>query len=350
MGDIVVGTCSWTDKTMVERWYPDGVSSAEQRLRYYAARFDSVEVDSAFYAIPKPEYAVNWAKRTPPGFTFHVKAYGMMTGHEVDERALHPDLAEGGYNYEITSRGRVRMPEERMVAHATELFLESVEPLVEAGKMGGVLMQYPPWFTAKDREKRERNLATIEHDAEMLAPLPVFVEFRHASWVEGSNLKRTMQFLSDRELTFVAVDAPQIQGSSVMPPITAATARLGYVRLHGRNQGTWNARTASAADRFDYLYTPDELEEWRQPMLDLAESTERTWVMFNNCKYDYAPRNAREMAEILGDVVAQRPGGVPTGEPVPESLDAEATATVRVRAGRAARPGLLVASPTSARA
>ena len=94
----------------------------------------------------------------------------MMTGHEVDERALHPDLAEGGYNYEITSRGRVRMPEERMVAHATELFLESVEPLVEAGKMGGVLMQYPPWFTAKDREKRERNLATIEHDAEMLAP------------------------------------------------------------------------------------------------------------------------------------------------------------------------------------
>ncbi len=198
MGDIVVGTCSWTDKTMVERWYPDGVSSAEQRLRYYAARFDSVEVDSAFYAIPKPEYAVNWAKRTPPGFTFHVKAYGMMTGHEVDERALHPDLAEGGYNYEITSRGRVRMPEERMVEHATELFLESVEPLVEAGKMGGVLMQYPPWFTAKDREKRERNLATIEHDAEMLAPLPVFVEFRHASWVEGSNLKRTMQFLSER--------------------------------------------------------------------------------------------------------------------------------------------------------
>jgi uncharacterized protein YecE (DUF72 family) len=318
VGDIVVGTCSWTDKTMVERWYPAGVSSAEQRLRYYAARFDAVEVDSAFYGIPKPEYAVNWVKRTPPGFTFHVKAYGMMTGHEVDERALHPELADGGYNYEITSRGRVRAPEQRMVDRSFELFLESIQPLVEGDKMGGVLMQYPPWFTAKDREKREHNLAKIERDAEMLAPLPVFVEFRHSSWVEGANLKRTMQFLADRGLTFVSVDAPRLPGSSVMPPVTAATAPLGYVRFHGRNRGTWNARTVSAADRFDYLYSPEELAEWRQPVLDLAESTERTWVMFNNCKYDYAPRNAREMAEILGDVVAPRAADTATGEPVPE--------------------------------
>jgi len=303
---------------MIERWYPPGVNSAETRLRYYAARFDAVEVDSAFYGIPKPEYAVNWAKRTPPGFTFHVKAYGMMTGHEVDERALHPELADGGYNYELTSRGRVRAPDERMVERAFELFREAIEPLVEAGKMGGVLMQYPPWFTAKDRDKREHNLATIERDAEMLSPLPVFVEFRHASWVEGANQRRTMKFLADRGLTYVAVDAPQIPGASVMPPITAATAPLGYVRFHGRNRGTWNARTASAADRFDYLYECGELEQWRQPVLDLAESTERTWVMFNNCKYDYAPRNAREMAEILGDVVAPRAGHTPTGDAVPE--------------------------------
>jgi len=325
VGDVVVGTCSWTDKTMIERWYPQGVNSAEQRLRYYAARFDAVEVDSAFYAIPKPEYAVNWARRTPPDFTFHVKAYGMMTGHEVDERALHPDLAEGGFRYEITPRGRVRSPEQPMVERAFELFLESIEPLVEAEKMGGVLMQYPPWFTAKDRDKRERNLSTIARDAELLHPLPVFVEFRHASWVEGENMQRTMKFLAERGLTFVAVDAPRIPGSSVMPPVTGATAPLGYVRFHGRNRGTWNARTASAADRFDYLYETDELAEWRQPVIDLAESTERTWVMFNNCKYDYAPRNAREMAEILGDVVAERVARTPTGEPAPEESDSVPT-------------------------
>jgi len=318
LGDVVVGTCSWTDKTMIERWYPQGVNSAEQRLRYYASRFDSVEVDSAFYAIPKPEYAVNWAKRTPPGFTFHVKAYGMMTGHDVDERALHPDLADAGFRYEITPRGRVRAPEPRMVERAFDLFLESIEPLREAGKMGGVLMQYPPWFTAKDRESRERHLDVIARDAELLESVPVFVEFRHSSWVEGANLQRTMKFLAEKGLTYVAVDAPQITGSSVMPPMTAATAPLGYVRFHGRNRETWHARTDSAADRFDYVYSEDELAEWRQPVLDLAESTERTWVMFNNCKYDYAPRNAREMAQILGDVVADRSGHVPTGDPAPD--------------------------------
>jgi uncharacterized protein YecE (DUF72 family) len=317
LGEIVVGTCSWTDRTMVERWYPRGVSSAEQRLRYYAERFDTVEVDSAFYAIPKPEYALNWARRTPPGFTFHVKAYGMMTGHEVDERSLHPELADGAFEYRLTPRGRVRDPDERMVERAFELFLESIAPLSEAGKMGGVLMQYPPWLTAVDREHRHRAMARIERDVALLEPLPVFVEFRHSSWVVGPNLERTMRFLSDRGLTFVSVDAPQIAGSHVMPPVTASTAPLGYVRFHGRNQGTWNARTATAADRFDYLYTPDELEAWHEPLAELAENNERTWVMFNNCKYDYAPRNAREMAEILGDVVAPRSGAVTTGEPVP---------------------------------
>lgn len=313
MGDAVVGTCSWTDKTMIERWYPAGVKSAEQRLRYYAARFDTVEVDSAFYGIPKPEYAVNWAKRTPAGFIFHVKAYAMMTGHDVDERALHPDLADAGYRYELTPRGRVRHPEERMVEHAFELFGAAIEPLVEAGKMGGVLMQYPPWFTAESKEHRLRNMATIERDAALLAPLPMFVEFRHASWVDGANLSRTMRFLAERGLTFVSVDAPQV--GSAMPPVTAATGPNGYVRFHGRNRGMWNARTESAADRFDYLYEPGELSEWHEPIAQLASQTERTWVMFNNCKYDCAPRNAREMAEILGDVVAPRAGHVPTGDP-----------------------------------
>ncbi len=315
MGNVVVGTCSWTDKTMVERWYPRGVSSAEQRLRYYAERFDTVEVDSAFYAIPKPEYAVNWARRTPPGFTFHVKAYGMMTGHDVDERALHPELADSGFEYRLTPRGRVRDPEERMVERAFELFSESIAPLVEAGKMGGVLMQYPPWLTAVDREHRHRAMMRIERDVALLAPVPVFVEFRHSSWVTGLNLERTTRFLADRGLTLVSVDAPQLAGAHVMPPVTAATSAVGYVRFHGRNKGMWNARTATAADRFDYLYTPEELAEWREPLVAMAEATERTWVMFNNCKYDYAPRNAREMAEILGDVVAPRVGEVATGEP-----------------------------------
>ena len=314
MGDVVVGTCSWTDKTMIERWYPRGVSTPEARLRYYAARYDTVEVDSTFYGLPREDYARHWAERTPDGFTFHVKAYGLMTGHEVDERSLTPELRE--YDYEVTTRGRVRRPEERMVERAFDQFVDALTPLAAAGKMGGVLLQYPASFTALDREHEHRNLALIERSAAILAPLPVFVEFRHASWVSGPQLARTLRFLSDRGLAYVAVDAPQIAGAQVMPPITAATSALGYVRFHGRNSATWSARMASAADRFDYLYTPDELAEWLEPIDQLAHETERTWVMFNNCKYDYAPRNAREMATILGDVVAHREGGTPTGEPV----------------------------------
>ena len=312
MGDVVVGTCSWTDKTMIERWYPRGVNTAEARLRYYAARFDAVEVDSTFYGLPRPEVAENWVRRTPEGFTFHVKAYGLMTGHDVDERSLHPDLRD--YDYELTSRSRVRHPDDRMFERAFELFLDGVEPLRRGRKMGGVLMQYPSYFQASDREHERRNLETIERAAELLKPLPVFVEFRHSSWVEGPQLQRTMRFLSDRFLTYVAVDAPQIPGAHIMPPVTAATSPLGYARFHGRNAGMWNARTATAADRFDYLYSPDELENWDEPIHQLAEETERTWVMFNNCKYDYAPRNAREMADILSDVLAPRLGEVEFAE------------------------------------
>jgi len=317
VGDVVLGTCSWTDKTMIERWYPKGVSTPEARLRYYAARFDTVEVDSTFYGLPRPEYAQAWVDRTPPGFTFHVKAYGLLTGHDVDERALHPDLRE--FDYQLTPRGRVRNPDQRMVERAFELFLDGIDPLRRGGRMGGVLMQFPPYFTAIDTEHEHRNLAAIERAVEMLKPLPVFVEFRHASWVQGSQMARTMKFLSDRFLTYVGVDAPRLTGANVMPPVTAATSPLGYVRFHGRNAGAWNARTASAADRFDYLYARDELAEWREPIRHLAEETERTWVMFNNCKYDYAPRNARDMAEILGDLVAPRLSGVDgTGEPAPD--------------------------------
>jgi uncharacterized protein YecE (DUF72 family) len=320
MGDVVVGTCSWTDKTMVERWYPKGVNTAEARLRYYAARFDTVEVDSTFYGIPKPEVAENWVKRTPDGFTFHVKAYGLMTGHDVDERSLHPDLRD--FDYELTSRGRVRHPDDRMYERAFELFLEGIEPLRRGHKMGGVLMQYPPYFQAGDAAHAKRNLEAIERAVDLLKPLPVFVEFRHASWVEGPQRERTMRFLADRFLTYVAVDEPQIPGGHVMPAVSAATSPLGYIRFHGRNAAMWRAQTASAADRFDYLYSPDELAEWSDPIHRLAEETERTWVMFNNCRYDYAPRNAREMAEILGDMVAPRLSGLgETGEPVPETVD-----------------------------
>lgn len=323
MGNVVIGTCSWTDPTMVERWYPHGVSSAEARLRYYAARYDTVEVDSTFYALPRRQYAENWARRTPAGFTFHVKAYALMTRHEVDERSLHPNLR--GYRYERTARGRVRLPEPAMLEETFRIFAEELAPLREAGRMGGILMQFPPYFAATDAERTTHHLDYLESAQEMLADTggPMLVEFRHPSWVTGAQREQTMRFLSDHGMAYVSVDAPQFPQHSTMPPVAEATSPWAYVRMHGRNRDTYFMRGGSAADRYDWLYTPEELAEWEQPISHLAGKTERTWVMFNNCKYDYAPRNAREIAEILGDVVAPRRGGIATGEPVGDE-DSEA--------------------------
>jgi uncharacterized protein YecE (DUF72 family) len=295
---------------MIEAWYPPDVTTPAARLRYYASRFDTVEADAPFYAIPDRRVVENWAKRTPPGFVFHVKAFGMMTQHAVDERALHPELRE--YPHEV-ERGRVKRPSQEMVDLAFDLFLEAIEPLEEAGKLGGILMQFPPFFTALDEAMLEENLAYLDYARGRLGKRRMLVEFRHPSWVDDSRMRDTLKFLGDRDMTYVAVDAPQFPTKTTMPPLVAATNGVGYVRLHGRNRDTYFARNVSAADRFDYLYTADELEEWAPKIRQLAEGTDVTYVMFNNCKYDYAPRNARELAEILGPEMVS-PVVPPTGD------------------------------------
>jgi uncharacterized protein YecE (DUF72 family) len=304
VGSVRVGTCSWTDKTMISRWYPRGVSTAEARLRYYADRFDTVEVDSTFYALPSEHNSFVWAERTPTVFTFHIKAYGLMTGHAVSERALDPALRE--MEYRSDAAGRVWDPSREMVDASFELFSDALAPLRAAGKLGGVLMQFPPSFRAAQGDLA-RNLDYLEYAKERLGGDRMLVEFRHPSWVTERE-DETMRFLSDRGIAYVSVDAPQFDDGCTMPPLARATADWGYVRMHGRNTGTYFARTRTAADRFDYLYGVDELAEWEEPVTRLAGETETTFVMFNSCKYDYAPRNAMQMSEILGDLVTG-PGG-----------------------------------------
>jgi uncharacterized protein YecE (DUF72 family) len=289
---------------MVDLWYPKGVRTPEQRLRYYAARFDTVEVDSPFYAIPPREWARNWCERTPGDFIFHVKAYGLMTGHEVDIRSLPPMLAD--YGYEATDRGRVRHASPDMVDASFDVFLDAIEPLRECGKLGGVLMQYPPWFTANTGEDERRNLDVIEHAAAKLEGLRTLVEFRHPSWLSEERAGRTLRFLADRGLTYVSVDAPQFETCRTMPPLHALTTDWAYVRFHGRNCETYFKPAKTAADRFDYLYNTDELREWEPKIRELAADASETFVLFNNNRYDYAQRNAAEIATILGDLVPPR--------------------------------------------
>ncbi len=306
MGRIHVGTCSWTEKTMAGLWYPKGVTTPEERLRYYASRFDTVEVDSSFYAIPRRSYAEAWADRTPDDFVFHVKAYGLMTGHEVDERMLAPELRDYAYD---STRGRVRHADPDMVDASFDLFLDAIEPLREAGKLGGILMQFPPYFTATSAGEERRGLAYLEYMAGKLDGYRTLVEFRHPSWVDERHLARTLRFLRDRGLYYVSVDNPQFETRPTMPSLSVATGDWAYVRLHGRNADTWFANTATSADRFDYLYSTSELEELAGPIRNLAAEADETFVMFNNNKYDYAQRNASEIATILGDLVVPPSAG-----------------------------------------
>jgi uncharacterized protein YecE (DUF72 family) len=267
VASIRIGTCSWADEGLVKRWYPSGVSSPAARLAYYAERFDTVEVDSPFYHLPSPETAAKWAERTPDGFVFHAKASGEMTGHREADR------------------------EEAFAA-----FREALAPLEHAGKLRGVLLQYPPRF-AKSAEAMEELKAV----APLLDPLVPLVEFRHRSWVDEDERADTFSFLERHGLSYVSVDSPRGRASNILPRIAAATHPVAYVRFHGRNWRTWNLKGKTSAERFDWLYDRDELEEWVEPLAELAGQAEEVYAMFNNNRYDYAPRSAQVLRELLDE-------------------------------------------------
>lgn len=293
-----VGTCSWADESMVKSWYPKEYRSSENRLQYYSTYFDTVEVDSTFYALPKAEYCARWDQSTPDDFVFHIKAFGLMTDHSVQPSRLPPKLRE--YNYELTRFGNVKNPPPRMIRESFDLFVKAIEPIRSAGKLGVVLFQFPPYFTATSRQEIRRNLAWIRRSRELMAGYDLAVEFRHSSWSKSPTRGKLLRFLRQEGLSLVSVDEPQT-GQRSFPKLIESTGRYGYIRFHGRNRANWNRRTESAAERFKYRYSEDELREWVDDVAHLCDATDKTFVMFNNCYADYAPTNALDMKNILLD-------------------------------------------------
>jgi uncharacterized protein YecE (DUF72 family) len=295
---------------MVRAWYPPAARTAADRLRYYATRFDTVEVDSSFYGLPTPATALLWAQRTPPGFVFHIKAFGMLTRHGVKPEGL-PAHLRTAHDLKVDRHGRILHPSPSLREEVFALFREALEPLRAEGKLGLILMQFPPYFVAN-----EANRQYIAYSTGLLAPDRLAVEFRHASWVESGEVRATLDTLSSLGAAYVCVDEPRLDGPTVLPPLAAVTADTAYVRLHGRNTATWNARVASAAERFKYLYSVKELGEWVEPVRRLQTEAVATYVMFNNCFADYAPRNAQQMLSLLDAVPgagsAER-GSAPSG-------------------------------------
>jgi uncharacterized protein YecE (DUF72 family) len=295
---IRIGTCSWADESLTRYFYPPSVKGAEERLRYYAARFDTVEANSTYYRLPAREMVERWAERTPDGFVMHVKAFGVMTRHPVKLEQLPTDLREGA---PIDARGRIDRPPREFRAEIFRRFHEALDPLRETGKLGGILMQFPPYVVYK-----AASLDYLDWAQEQLAGDEMLVEFRHSSWLDEQNRDETLAFLDRRGMTYVIVDAPRLEGRNVLPTVIATSSPTAYVRFHGRNALTWNKRVGSAAERFDYLYSEEELREWVGPLAELAERSETVYPMFNNNGRSTIPSpGLGEHAE--GETVAQAP-------------------------------------------
>jgi uncharacterized protein YecE (DUF72 family) len=292
---IKTGATAWADRSLVASgWYPPHARSAEERLHYYASRFPLVENDAGYWALLGPEQVELWARRTPPGFTMNMKAHALLTGHYTDPRRLPEDIRTS-LPRALREKARVcprDLGPERM-RDIGRRFREGLEPLRASGKLGLVLFQFPVWFPIS-RENKER-LVRIREE---LAPCRVAVELRNFTWMSERNLDETLSLLASEGLVYTCVDEPQGFPSSV-PPIAAATSDVAAVRMHGRNAARWQRGARTAAERFDYRYSLDELREWVPRILALAERTREVHVLMNNCHRDYAVRNAQEIAELL---------------------------------------------------
>jgi uncharacterized protein YecE (DUF72 family) len=303
---VRVGTCSWADETLTKVWYPKQVRSAEARLRHYAERFHTVEANSTYYRLPDAELVANWAERVPEGFTMHVKAFGLMTRHPVKLESLPEDLRDV---MPVDARGRVDRPPRELRAEVFRRFHRALEPLRERGKLGGILLQFPSYVVFKPI-----SLDYLAWAVEQLGGDEPLVEFRHRSWLDEEHRAETLAFLESIGASYVIVDAPRTDAKNLVPTVVATTSPTAYVRFHGRNAGTWNKRTGSAAERFDHLYSYDELREWVEPLRELAGESESVYAMFNNNGRSQTPATGLEglePEEIAGDPakgeVAQAP-------------------------------------------
>jgi uncharacterized protein YecE (DUF72 family) len=289
VGGILVGTASWTDKTLLASgWYPPSADNPEKRLAYYAKKFPLVEVDSTYYSPPAEQTAALWASRTPDGFTFNIKAFSLLTGHPTKVSAIYKDLRPE------TEKANV-YPSDLPAQSYEDIwtrFLSALDPLVEAGKLGAILFQFPPWFTI-----RRSNKQYVLEVAQRCSPLRVAVEFRHASWFEGDNRQETLTFLREHHLPYVCVDMPQGHKSSI-PPVVEATSDLAVVRFHGHSD-KWTSK--DIYEKFGYRYSTKELESWAPKLRELADATGETHVLMNNCYSDYAQTNAQELLGLLGE-------------------------------------------------
>lgn len=267
--NINIGLTGWSDHPSL---YEESVRSHE-KLQAYASHFPVVEVDTAFYAIQKQEYYEKWVKDTPERFSFVVKAFQGLTGHDRETKT------------------------KKEARELTEAYVDSVAPVVKAGKLNAMLFQFPPWF-----DVRKENIQRLRQLREWLEDYPVAIEFRNQSWYREAFRKKTLQFLKEESFIHTICDEPQAGEGSVPAVVQATHPEKTLIRMHGRNVHGWNKQGNAnwRAVRFLYNYREEELKSWIPAIYDLLEQSKQVTMLFNNNSAHDAAPNAKEMMNYLG--------------------------------------------------
>ena len=253
---IYFGTSGFSYDDWVGNFYPVGMPKREW-LVYYAREFNTCEVNSTFYALPRPSTLKAMAEKTGEGFLFSIKANQQMTHHREDNASIF------------------------------EAFRQVLEPIISAGKLGCILAQFPYSFGFN-----RRNWNYLERFKQWLGELPVVIEFRKAEWLR----RDVFDWLRRHDLGFCCVDEPPLP--NLLPRLAEATSRIGYIRLHGRNSTKW-WQHEHAYERYDYSYTPQELNEWLPKIRKLDSIAEKTFIFANNHWRGQSVSTIRQLAVML---------------------------------------------------
>ncbi len=253
--ELHIGTSGYSFQDWVGPFYPFNWPK-NKMLDYYQDRFDTVEINSTYYHIPHPAVMEKIEAKTPPQFQFMVKIPQQFS-HEL-----------------------------KLEHKSVDAFLQAVHPLTNNGKLKGYLAQFPYRF-----KYSEKNIKYINDLHRSLDNIPLFIEFRHVSWYH----KQTLEFLKNDQLGYVIVDAPKLKG--LFPYHAHQTTDISYFRLHGRNQANW--WDSGGGDRYDYLYSENELKSFIPDLKYQIEQSSAVYVFFNNCHAGQAVANAELLRQLL---------------------------------------------------
>ncbi|MCA0970404.1 DUF72 domain-containing protein [Halobacillus litoralis] len=265
---IEIGLTGWGDHVDL---YTDKSKSGD-KLGEYASHFPVVEVDTAFYAIQPQRYYEKWVSQTPSSFSFVIKAFNGLTGHDRESRTVQ---------------------EARDLVKAYE---ESIQPVLEKGKLKALLFQFPPWFDVNREHIKKLRLLR-----EWLQDYPMALEFRNQTWFQPAYREKTLEFMREYEWIHAICDEPQAGIGSVPRVLETTHPEKTLVRFHGRNVHGWNknGRKDWRKVRFLYKYNEEELKEWAARIRELKQATPDITLLFNNNSGGDAATNAKQMQQLL---------------------------------------------------